>query len=99
MNNAVLLLWIADICGVLGMFYFLWAEVKQVVKINKTHKVTGISHTAYTSKLKAIGFTSVMLIITALYMSLIVISIQGIIVFWVLHLMKKYKKVKKGMRK
>lgn len=96
MDNAVLLIWIADICGVLGMFYFLWAEVKQVVKINKTHKVTGISHTAYISKLKAIGFTSVMLIITSLYMSLVVISIQGIIVLWVLRLMKKYKKVKRG---
>lgn len=95
MDSVILLKWIADVCGVFGMFYFLWAEVKQVAKINKTHKVTGISRTAYISKLKAIGFTSVMLVITALYMSLVVITIQGVIVLWVLRLMKKYKRVKK----
>ena len=95
MDNATILMWIADICGVIGMGYFLWAEVKQLLKVRKTHKVTGISHTAYTSKLKAIGFTSITLAITALYMSLVVLLAEGIIVIWVLALMKKYKRRKK----
>lgn len=94
MNESTLLMWIADGAGVCGMFYFLWAEVKQLLKIRKSHKVTGISHTAYRSKLKAIGFTSVMLMITGLYMSLAVILAEGVIVVWVLLLMKKYRRHK-----
>ena len=92
MNELML---IADGCGIIGMSYFLWAEYKQLMKIRKTHRVAGISQTAYVSKLKAIGFSSVMLAITTMYMSLIVILAEGIIVAWVLWLMKKYKKVKK----
>jgi len=95
MDNATLLMWIADGAGVCGMFYFLWAEIKQLLKIRKHHRVTGISHTAYTSKLKAIGFTSVMLSITGLYMSLTVILAEGVVVVWVLMLMKKYRRHKK----
>jgi hypothetical protein len=95
MDNTVLLMWIADIAGVCGMFYFLWAEVKQLLKIRKSHKITGISHTAYTSKLKAIIFTGVMLTITTMYMSFAVIIAEGIIVVWVLMLMKKYRRHKK----
>ena len=94
MDNAVVLMYIADMFGVLGMSYFLWAEVKQLQKVRRTHKVSGISHTAYASKLKAIIFTSVMLGISGLYLSLAVIIAEGIIVIWVLHLMKKYKKIK-----
>jgi len=92
--NEILML-VADGCGVLGMGYFLFAEIKQLLKIRKSHKITGISHTAYTSKLKAIGFTSVTLAITALYMSLAVLIAEGVIVVWVLYLMKKYRRHKK----
>ena len=87
-----ILMLVADLCGVIGMGYFLWAEIKQLLKIRKSHKVTGISRTAYTSKLKAIGFTSVTLAITALHMSLAVLLAEGVIVIWVLCLMKRYKK-------
>jgi len=85
---------VADIAGVLGMSYFLWAEINQLKKIRRKHKVSGISRTAYTSKLKAIGFTSVMLTITGLYLSLAVLLTEGIIVVWVLQLIRKYKKRK-----
>jgi len=95
MDSTMLLMWIADGAGVCGMLYFLWAEIKQLLKIRKSHKITGISHTAYTSKLKAIGFTSVMLTITGLYMSLAVLLAEGVIVVWVLYLMKKYRRHKK----
>jgi hypothetical protein len=95
MDSTIILMWIADICGVIGMSYFLYAEIRQLLKVKKTHKITGISKTAYISKLKAISFTSIMLVITALYMSLAVILAEGIIVAWVLFLMKRYKKVKK----
>ena len=90
MDNYILML-IADACGVVGMGFFLIAEIKQLWKILKTKKITGISRTAYRSKLAAIGFTSVTLIITSLYMSLVVILAEGIIVAWVLVLIKKYK--------
>lgn len=94
MVNAVLLLWIADMCGVAGMCFFLFAEVKQVIKIRRTHRVTGISLSAYICKVLAIMFTSIMLIITSLYMSLFVVLTQMILVLWVIYLMKKYKKIK-----
>lgn len=84
-----ILMIIADICGVCGMSLFLFAEVKQLIKIFKTHKVTGISFSAYVSKLIAILFTGIMFTITALYMSLAVIIIQGVLVSWVAYLIKK----------
>ncbi len=87
MNETLLL--IADACGVCGMSLFLFAEVKQLIKIFKTHKVTGISFSAYASKLLAILFTGIMFTITALYMSLAVIIIQGVLVSWVAYLIKK----------
>jgi uncharacterized protein with PQ loop repeat len=80
---------IADICGVCGMSLFLFAEVKQIIKIFKTHKVTGISFSAYASKLLAILFTGIMFTITALYMSIVVITIQGVLVSWIAYLIKK----------
>lgn len=88
------LLLIADICGVVGMWYFLHAELRQLIKIRKTHKVKAISRTAYTSKIKAIIATSIMLSITAMYMSLIVILAEGIIAVWILYLIKKYRRQK-----
>jgi len=86
--NEILIL-IADVCGVCGMSFFLFAEVKQVIKIYRTHKVTGISFSAYVSKLIAILFTGIMLTITALYMSLAVIMIQCVLVSWVAYLIRK----------
>ena len=97
MVNEILLL-IADICGVIGMGCFLLAEMKQLIKIIKKQKITGISHMAYISKLAAIGFTSVMLGITGLYLSLVVLIVEGIVVAAVLYLMKKYKKVKEAAK-
>ena len=88
MSNIIML--IADACGVIGMGFFLWAEIKQLHKILKTHKITGISHTAYTSKLVAVASTSIAFGLTGLFMSLAVLLTEGIIVAWVLHLMKKY---------
>ena len=89
-----ILMWVADLCGVVGMGFFLWAEIRQLWKILKTHKIIGISKSAYKSKLAATAFTSIMLAITALYMSLGVILLEGIVIAWVIHLMKKYKKKK-----
>lgn len=96
MANGILLIWIADMCGVAGMCFFLFAEVKQVIKIRRTHKVTGISLSAYICKVLAIMFTSIMLAITALYMSLFVVLIQMVLVLWVVYLVKKCKKIKKA---
>lgn len=87
MSEALIL--IADICGVCGMSLFLFAEVKQLIKIFRTNKVTGISFSAYMSKLIAILLTGIMFTITALYMSLVVIIFQGVLVSWVAYLIKK----------
>ena len=85
-----ILMLIADTCGVIGMGFFLVAEIKQLWKILKIKRITGISKTAYRSKLAAIGFTSITLTITALHMSLAVILAEGVIIIWILWLMKKY---------
>lgn len=94
MDNTAILMWIADTCGVAGMSLFLFAEIKQIIKIYKTNKVTGISFSAYVSKLVAILFTGIMLTITTLYMSLAVIIIQGVLVSWVAYLIKKDRRKK-----
>ena len=91
-----ILLLIADTCGVCGMSLFLFAEIKQLIKIYKTYRVTGISFSAYVSKLIAILFTGIMFTITALYMSLAVIIIQGVLVAWVAYLIRKDRRKKKA---
>lgn len=90
MNNT--LLWIADLCGVIGMSFFLFAEIKQLYKILKTRVVRGISHTAYISKAIACIFTSIMLALTSLYLSFGVIISELIIIAVILLLMKKYRR-------
>lgn len=87
-----ILMVIADLCGVAGMGFFLFSEIKQLWKVIKTHTVKGISHSAYVSKFIAITFSSIMLALTALYMSLYVILAEGVIVVWVLYLMRRYRK-------
>ena len=91
MVNSILML-IADLCGVGGMGFFLWAEIRQLWKILKTHKITGISKSAYKSKLAAVVLTSTMLVISALYMSFVVIITEGITIACIIYLLKKYKK-------
>lgn len=91
MNNILML--IADICGVIGMGFFLVAEIKQLWKILKTHVVRGISKTAYISKLIAIIFTSITLLVPGFYLSLSVILAEGLVIALVLYFMNKYKEL------
>lgn len=86
-----ILMTIADICGVIGMGFFLHAEIKQLIKILKTHIVKGISKTSYISKILAICFTSITLLVPGFYLSLSVILAEGVIVAWVLYLIKKWR--------
>lgn len=81
---------IADIFGVLGMSFFLKAEIMQLRKILRTKTVKGISRTAYRDKLLAIAATMVCFGLTSLWLSFFVLFAEGIIVFIVLRLMKKY---------
>lgn len=85
---------IADIAGVIGMGFFLKAEIFQLRKILRTKITTGISHTAYRDKLLAIFATSIMLYLSSLWLSFAVILTEGVIILIVLHLIKKYKKRK-----
>lgn len=85
-----ILMLIADICGTIGMGFFLIAELKQLWKILKTHIIKGISKTAYISKIIAITFTSITLLVPRFYLSLSVILAEGVIVALVLYFMKKY---------
>ena len=85
-----LMMLIADIAGVIGMSYFLKAEIFQLRKILQTKVVHGISRTAYMDKLKAIAATMVCFCITSLWLSFIVLFAEGVIAFIILRLMKKY---------
>ena len=85
---------IADIFGVIGMSFFLKAEIMQLRKILRTKTVKGISHTAYRDKLLAIAATMLCFGLTSLWLSFAVLFAEGIIVVIVLRLMKKYKKKK-----
>ncbi len=85
-----LIRFIADLAGVIGMGFFLKAEIVQLLKILRTKITTGISHTTYKDKLLAIFATSVMLYLSSLWLSFAVLLAEGVIVIIVLHLIKKY---------
>lgn len=81
---------IADLAGVIGMGFFLKAEIFQLRKILRTKMTDGISRTAYTDKLLAITATMFCFWLTSLWLSFIVLFVEGVIAFVILHLMKKY---------
>lgn len=83
---------IADLAGVLGMGFFLKAEIFQLRKILRTKTVKGISRTAYRDKLWAIAATMTCFGLTTLWFSFAVLFAEGIIIFIILRLMKKYGK-------
>ena len=82
---------IADLAGVVGMGFFLKAEVFQLRKILRTKVVRGISRTAYTDKLLAIAATMFCFWLSSLWFSFIVLFAEGVIALIILRLMKKYK--------
>jgi len=84
---------IADLAGVIGMGFFLKAEIFQLKKILRTKITHGISHTAYRDKLLAITATMLCFGLTSLWLSFAVLFAEGIIVFIILKLIKKYGKV------
>lgn len=85
---------LADIAGTLGVLLFLTAELKQFCKIKKTGKLTGISFHAYLSKLIAVACTGVCFALTALYFSLFVIILEGIVIMPILYWLWKHRKDK-----
>jgi len=86
---------VADLAGVIGMGFFLKAEIFQLKKILRTKIVHGISRTAYRDKLFAIFATLLCFGLTSLWLSFVVLFAEGTIVFIVLHLMKKYRRTHK----
>ncbi len=87
-----LIMLIADAAGVIGMGFFLKAEIFQLKKILRTKTVRGISHTAYRDKLWAIAATMLCFGLTSLWFSFAVLFAEGVIVFIILRLMKRYNK-------
>ena len=83
---------LADVAGTLGMLLFLMAELRQFYKIKKTGKLTGLSFHAYLSKLIAVISTGICFALTALYVSLFVIILEGIVVLPILYWLWKYRK-------
>ena len=83
---------IADAAGVVGMGFFLKAEIFQLKKILRTKTVRGISKTAYRDKLLAITATLVCFGLTALWFSFAVIFAEGIIAIIIFRLIRKYNK-------
>lgn len=85
---------IADVAGTLGMLLFLMAELKQFYKIKKTGKLTGLSYHAYLSKLIAVASTGICFALTALYFSLFVIILEGIVIMPILYWLWEKRKEK-----
>lgn len=83
---------IADVAGTIGMLLFLMAELRQFYKIKKTGKLTGLSYHAYASKLVAVVSTGICFAMTRLYFSLLVITLEGIVIIPVLYWLWKYRK-------
>ena len=83
---------VADLAGTVGMLLFLVSELRQFYKIKKTGKLTGLSYHAYTSKLIAVMSTGICFAMTRLYLSLIVITLEGIVIIPVLYWLWKYRK-------
>lgn len=86
-----LIMLIADAAGVIGMGLFLKAEIFQLRKILRTKTTKGISYTAYSDKLCAIAITMLCFGLTSLWFSFAVLFAEGVIVFIVLRLIKKYR--------
>jgi lipoprotein signal peptidase len=82
---------IADVAGTIGMLLFLMAELRQFYKIKKTGKLTGLSFHAYMSKLIAVASTGICFALTALYFSLFVIILEGIVIMPILYWLWKYR--------
>lgn len=87
-----LIMLIADLAGVVGMGFFLKAEIFQLRKILRTKIVRGLSYTAHKDKFKAIVATMLCFWLTSLWFSFVVLCVQGVIVSMTLHFMKKYRK-------
>ena len=87
---------IADIAGVIGMGFFLKAEIFQLRKILRTKLTDGISRTAYTDKLLAIAATMFCFGLTSLWFSFIVLFAEGVVASIILRLMRKYGKSRKA---
>jgi len=82
---------LADVAGTIGMLLFLMAELRQFYKIKKTGKLTGLSYHAYLSKLIAVMSTGICFALTALYLSLFVIALEGIIIMPIFYWLWKYR--------
>lgn len=83
---------IADVAGTIGMLLFLTAELRQFYKIKITGKLTGLSYHAYLSKLIAVISTGGCFALTALYISLFVIILEGIVIMPILYWLWKKRK-------
>jgi len=80
---------IADAAGVIGMGFFLKAEIFQLKKILRTKMIRGISRTAYRDKLLAIIATLICFGLTSLWFSFTVIFMEGIVAFIIIRLIKR----------
>lgn len=83
---------IADIFGIIGMGYFLKAEIHQFIKIRRTGKITGISATTYRSKIIACLASLVCLGLSGLFLSFIVLIAEVVVVI------PMYLKLRRGKK-
>lgn len=82
---------IADACGVIGMAYFLNAEIHQWRKIRRTGIFDGISSHAYSNKLFAIIATCSCFALSGLWFSFAVLVAEGAVVGDIYRRMPKIK--------
>ncbi len=82
---------VADGCGLIGMGYFLLAEITQLKKIRRKKIIASLSKTTYNQKVLAILFTLVCFGLTGLWLSFAVLVGELVIVVWIKKLIKKCK--------
>lgn len=82
---------VADIFGTIGMGYFLWAEIHQWRKIKRVKISDGISLHAYRNKVIAIIATCTCFGLSGLWLSFLVLAMEGIVVTDILRFIYKWR--------
>lgn len=81
-----------DLLFVCGMLCFFAATVRQILKVYRVKKTSGISLTHYKIKLVAITFMTVGYILSILPLSIIVSTTEGVLNIVLILMVTKYRK-------
>jgi len=86
-----MILFIADILGAAGMFFFLHAEILQLRKILRKRTVKSLSYNTYKCKIAAAVLTLGCLGLPGLWLAFGILFAELIILVVIIRLMRKYR--------